>query len=135
MIDKLELEMNDSSRLILALMFILIVSLLFWKLQGGSERKFLREINQECFGVVNNKEIDKQNHGSRVLYIEGVRGFDVYEQVYNIADIGDSISKKKGDLKFYIYKKDGRVLFFDYERYYKNLWPEEYEEFQRKYSE
>jgi len=66
-------------------------------------------------GVVNHKFIDYKNHAIRTVVINSVN-VSMNTEFYKKINIGDSLSKKKGDPIVWLYKKDGKILFFDYKK-------------------
>ena len=65
-------------------------------------------------GIVVNKFIDYENHASRIAILKNNQRAGFYESFYEKIDVGDSLSKKKGDPIVWLYKKNGKILFYDY---------------------
>ena len=67
-------------------------------------------------GIVVNKFIDYENHASRTVILKNNQRAGFYESFYEKIDVGDSLSKKKGDPIVWLYKKNGEILFFDHKK-------------------
>ena len=83
------------------------------------------DINREFYGIIKEKEIKIDDHGARVLYI-GNSIESINWNFYELIELGDSISKDKGDNIIKLYKKNGIVLEFDYNEHHKNINPSGY---------
>ena len=71
-------------------------------------------------GIVSRKFIDYENHAIRTIVINRAH-ITVNTEFYKRIDIGDSLSKKKGDYIVWLYKKNGKILFFDHEEHIENV--------------
>ena len=94
-------------------------------------RGFLKE---NFIGIVEKKEIDYDNHAGRIIYVNN-NLFNVTSDFYESISVGDSISKRAGDMVVHLYKKDGRYLYFDYDEYYKTYFTEKYNKYMEKRKE
>ncbi len=65
-------------------------------------------------GIVVKKFIDYNNHTNLTIVLNNNRTATLYESFYKKIDVGDSLSKKKGDPIVWLYKKNGKILFYDY---------------------
>ena len=67
-------------------------------------------------GIVIKKFINYDNHAIRTVILKNSQRVTFYDSFYKKINIGDSLSKKKGDPIVWLYKKNGRILFFDYKK-------------------
>lgn len=80
------------------------------------------DINRKFYGIIKEKEIKTDDHGSRVLYI-GNSIESINWDFYEIIEIGDSITKKKGDTLIYLYKKNSEIFYFNYNKHHRDINP------------
>ncbi len=66
-------------------------------------------------GVVSQKFIDYENHAIRTVVINTIN-VPMHTEFYKKINVGDSLSKKKGDPIVWLYKKNGEILFFDHKK-------------------
>ena len=129
-----EIKLDTTSQIVISVLVVFFIGLLMNDLPKGFGDMY-EEIYQENFiGLVQKKEIEYDNHGMRVIYVNN-KVFDINSDFYESISVGDSISKRAGDMVIHLYKKDGRYLYFDYDEYYKTYFTEKYNKYMEKRKE
>ena len=80
------------------------------------------DMTREFHGTIKRKHIKVNDHGARILDL-GNQIESINWELYELIEIGDSISKTKGDPIIKLYKKNGMVLNFDYNEHHKKINP------------
>jgi len=74
--------------------------------------KWLEVIKSENYqGIVKKKYIDKDNHNDPTILFSNGTHCTIFLQFYSKIDVGDSILKKKGSTKIFVYSVNGSVIF------------------------
>ena len=120
-----KIELNLISKIILGILVIGIVILLFIDNSNWFKSMYADTKNEHFSGIIIKKEIQRDNHSMRVIYIN-IKPIDVHPSFYESIDVGDSIIKKKGDFRIKLYKKNGVFLEFDYDSLIKKSFPLQY---------
>ncbi|KJD31014.1 hypothetical protein PK35_16880 [Tamlana nanhaiensis] len=68
--------------------------------------RFERAFNSSFFGVVINKDYDRSNHNTPMLYFNTENSTSISSEFWVEIKIGDSISKSKGSYLIYVHRKD-----------------------------
>lgn len=108
-------------RVIWIVIFVLIVVFAVINIQlGPSKDLLLQNIEKQDYnGFVKGKIIDKADHfGNKILLNTGKQS--VHWKFYMIIEIGDSVVKKKGLSKAFIFKRNGKVFTYDLVKNEKN---------------
>lgn len=67
----------------------------------------LKNIQEENFqGFVINKNYDKENHNSPMIYLKNETKIAVFGEFWSQIEIGDSIVKKKGETTITVYRNN-----------------------------
>lgn len=78
-----------------------------------------RDLNKVFSGKVDTLYFEVQNHGIKIAKLNDGYECEIFSLWERYIDVGDSLSKKKGDFKVYIYKKDNKEIILDYRDTYK----------------
>lgn len=89
---------------------ILITMLKFDNKTAFRERVIQSVKNQEYIGVVTIRYYDTNNHNSPTLVLNNNNKVVIYGQLYNQIKINDSIVKKKGSTKIFVYRKNEKIV-------------------------
>ena len=130
-----EIKLDTTSQIVIGLIIIMIIGLLINGRMGSFGRMYERVSERNFIGLVQKKEIDYDNHAVRVVYIGSTNRegrMTVNSEFYESISVGDSISKRAGDMVVHLYKKDGRYLYFDYDEYYSTYFTKEYNKYMKK---
>ena len=126
-----EIKLDTTSQIVIGLVIIMIIGLLINGRMGAFGRKYERVSKKKIIGIIEKKEIEYDNHAMRVIYVNN-KVFDINSDFYESISVGDSISKRAGDMVVHLYKKDGRYLYFDYDEYYSTYFTKEYNKYMKK---
>ncbi len=75
---------------------------------------------KDYHGIIEHKFIDYDNHATRTIVLERGSNVTLNSEFYKLVEVGDSISKKKGDHLIWLYKKQD-TLNFDYIKWIEDI--------------
>jgi hypothetical protein len=96
---------------------LLIICFIVWKKCFSptlEEKVFKEALPMEFHGKVDSVYRDKGNHNGKYVILSSGYRYGIYADWEDDINLGDSLSKTKGDLKVIVYKKNGRNLILDY---------------------
>ena len=94
-----EIKLDTTSQIVISVLVVFFIGLLMNDLPKGFGDMY-EEIYQENFiGLVQKKEIEYDNHGMRVIYVNN-KVFDINSDFYESISVGDSISKRAGAVSY-----------------------------------
>ena len=114
-----EIKLGLLSKTILIALVLVIVVALIYKRSNSFADIYESDLNEDYTGLVLKKEVQKHNHGARVIYL-GYKPILIDSNFYELIDIGDSISKKKGESVIHLFKTNGKIHQFDFNFFYSN---------------
>lgn len=80
-------------------------------------KRILRETKDLNFnGRVDSIYFEERNHNTMVIVLQKGYTYEVYKEWVPLIELGDSLSKSRGALKFILYKKDKRKLVLDFKK-------------------
>lgn len=103
-------------KVILSIRTIILAIFLVYKFVFMSSREqllygSLRNIREENFqGFVINKNYDKNNHNSPMIYLRNKTKIAVFGEFWSQIKIGDSLEKKKGETIITVYRNNMKFI-------------------------
>ena len=127
-----EIKLDTTSQIVISVLVVFFIGLVIYEDSKGFGYTYEGVSQRNFIGLVQKKEIDYDNHAVRVVYIDPQGRMTVNSDFYESISVGDSISKRAGDMVVHLYKKDGRYLYFDYDEYYSTYFTKEYNKYMKK---